>query len=308
MFPELDALWIDAARKVGIPVVRGGDAYVHFDGETLHISTDEHLDADDSLAQLILHELCHALVQGPHNLKVPDWGLDNTTDADVVNEDAAVRLQAHLLGFYGLRDRLYPTTPVRTLFDSLGPDALAPASDESSRLARIAALRAAQPPWRDALHAALEETVRFFGLPRHPISGHPLVADARSCGGCVWRTAGGSCRQAAGSRRVAPDARGCTRWEPAPDCQHCGACCRSAYDSVEVGRRDPAVKAQPGYIEDRGSYLVLRRAGDRCAALGGPDGGPFGCVIYADRPKTCRDFENGGRHCIDARRKVGLTA
>lgn len=307
MYPELDQIWIEAAARLGIRVQRGGDAYVHYDGETLHIATDEHLDEDDSLAQLIFHELCHALVQGPENLKVPDWGLDNTSDRDVVNEDGAVRLQAHLLGFYGLRDKLYPTTVVRELYDSLGTDALAPADDPGSQLARIAANWAAREPWRSTLRDALERTLAFFSPPLHPVSGHPLVGDGRRCDDCVWRTPGGLCRQAVSRMKIDTGEAACSRWEARPDCRDCGACCRSAYDSVEVGRRDPAVKAHPEYIEDHGSYLSLRRSGDRCAALEGPKGGPYQCAIYRDRPKTCRDFENGGRHCIDARRKVGLT-
>ena len=36
------------------------------------------LDADDSLAQLVLHEICHLLVQGPAHRDQNDWGLDNT--------------------------------------------------------------------------------------------------------------------------------------------------------------------------------------------------------------------------------------
>ncbi|MCE9579160.1 MAG: hypothetical protein K8W52_38915 [Deltaproteobacteria bacterium] len=109
------------------------------------------------------------------------------------------------------------------------------------------------------------------------------------------------------------------------DCQTCGACCRSAYDAVDVGPRDPAVKAQPGYVVDRGGgKLELRRAGDRCAALAGgeripiaaPPDSPdaprstttrYHCVIYDDRPRTCRDFTLGSGHCLTARRRVGLS-
>ncbi|MEP7112338.1 MAG: YkgJ family cysteine cluster protein, partial [Ilumatobacteraceae bacterium] len=44
---------------------------------TLLIGTDETLDADDSLAQMIFHEICHAIVAGPENFGSTDWGLDN---------------------------------------------------------------------------------------------------------------------------------------------------------------------------------------------------------------------------------------
>jgi hypothetical protein len=33
----------------------------------------------------------------------------------------------------------------------------------------------------------------------------------------------------------------------------------------------------------------------------------FHCVIYDDRPRTCRDFTLGSEHCLTARRRVGLT-
>src|SRR5947209_5941403 len=145
---ELSRIWIGAAEKIGIAVRRGGDAYVHWDGRALHIADDEHLDEDDTVAQLVLHEICHSLVEGPQAMWLPDWGLDNTTDRDAVKEEAAVRLQAHLLGAYGLRGTLFPTTSVRGFFESLGRDALAPVGAESARLARAAAVRAAQFPMR----------------------------------------------------------------------------------------------------------------------------------------------------------------
>lgn len=62
----LDELWLACAAEVGLRVRRTADAYASTDGRgTLSISTPEHLDADDCLAQMVFHELCHALVQGP---------------------------------------------------------------------------------------------------------------------------------------------------------------------------------------------------------------------------------------------------
>jgi Fe-S-cluster containining protein len=76
-----------------------------------------------------------------------------------------------------------------------------------------------------------------------------------------------------------------------------------------VSRRDPVVRARPAYIVDRGAYLEIRRDGDRCAALegGAPDQPRYHCAIYADRPRTCRDFTLGSEHCLTARRRVGLS-
>jgi len=61
----------------------------------------------------------------------------------------------------------------------------------------------------------------------------------------------------------------------------------------------------------------MKRNGDRCIALAGgveekkPDGTavfvPYACSIYADRPKSCQEFERHGEHCLTARRRVGLS-
>jgi Fe-S-cluster containining protein len=72
-----------------------------------------------------------------------------------------------------------------------------------------------------------------------------------------------------------------------------------------VKPRDPVVKKQPSFVVDRGTYLEIRRDGDRCAALQGE--ARYHCVIYDDRPKTCRDFTLGSAHCLTARRRVGLS-
>ena len=57
---------------------------------------------------------------------------------------------------------------------------------------------------------------------------------------------------------------------------------------------------------ERGTYLEIRRDGERCSAL---EVTPprYRCVIYDDRPKTCRDFTLGSAHCLTARRRVGLS-
>lgn len=297
----LDEIWIAAAAKLELPVVRGGDAYVHFDGRILHIATDEHLDADDTVAQLVFHELCHALVQGPAARHLADWGLDNTTDRDEEREKAAVRLQAHLTGAWGLRRHLYPTTPVRTFFEALGADAFA-GDDESAELARVAAERAAK--WAP-IHEALAESAATLELVRHR-NGFPL--GAQRCGECAWRSDGGLCRRAPRRLFVRAEEHGCAKFEPPFKCEACAACCRAAYDSVTVAPRDLVRVRHPELVIEREGYRELARAGDRCAALDGPQGGPWRCRIYDDRPRTCREFAAGGRHCLEARRRVGLTA
>jgi hypothetical protein len=298
----LDELWTAAARELDVPVMRGGDAYVHWDGRTLHIAADEHLDDDDTLAQLILHEICHWMSEGADSRALADWGLDNTDDRDAARELSAVRLQAHILGGWGLRKVLHPTTPVRSFYEALGDDAL-----ERDAMAHRAASLAAQAPFAPVLRRALAESARLLGLAHHPVSGRPLRGTG-DCAGCGWRTDGGWCRQ--GARRVAADSPACTAFETMPDCLACGACCREAYDTVDVSARE-AARIPPEWLHRREGRLHLRREGDRCAALDSPAASRleshYACRIYELRPRTCRDFERGGRHCLDARRRVGLT-
>jgi len=89
----LTEVWLGAARRIGLRVVRTPDAYAATDGGgTLAIGTEATLDADDSLAQMIFHELCHSLVEGEESFTRPDWGLDNTLEPDW-HEYACQRLQ-----------------------------------------------------------------------------------------------------------------------------------------------------------------------------------------------------------------------
>lgn len=324
----LDQVWLASARRIGLVVERGDDVYASTDGQrTLRIGSTPTLDPDDSLAQMIFHELCHSLVEGPESFAQPDWGLDNTGPRDEVREHACLRLQAHLGGRYGLRAFLAPTTEYRAFWDQLSADPLAPRREPSVTAAIIGAQRAEKPPWAPHLHAALAATAEIVARaaafaeattlfavhepapPPHAsgLAPWPAIEDRR-CGTCAWRGEDGSCRQADGAA-VASEWPACSRWEAALDCQACGACCRAAYHSVTVEPGDRMVRLHPQLIEDRGSYLEIRRRGDRCAALEGGETAdqPFACGIYPDRPETCRDFELGGENCLIARRRVGLS-
>jgi hypothetical protein len=325
--PAIEGIWVDAAARLGLRVVRTGDAYATSNGRgTIAIGVGEALDADDAVAQLIFHELCHAITQGPDALALPDWGLDNTTGRDVVREHACLRLQAHLADAYGLRALMAPTTEYRAYHDTLPDAALGDGDDPAIAVAREAAARADAPPWREPLEQALAATAAALKLPaRHPL-GLPLGPAAESCGTCAWLYVGGRgkgvarCRQAAPPNADGPRTErahpACARWEPPVDCATCGACCREAYHSVTVSVRDPVVWKQPALIERHGHRFEIRREGARCAALvdlraapGRADGERiFTCSIYEDRPQACRDFAAGGRHCLDARRRVGLSA
>jgi hypothetical protein len=338
----LAQVWLTAAHRIGLRIVRTPDAYATTDGSgTLAIGTDATLDPDDSLAQMIFHELCHSLVEGEQAFARPDWGMDNTGPDHDWREHACLRLQWVLTGRHGLGAVFAPTTDFRAFWDQLAGDVLADRADPSVQAAIAGLARVGQPPWAPALEQALaataqigEAAARFTepatasdgprslwlgvtppppphptGLPARVAAAGAATADAATCGTCAWRH-NARCRQA--NAKVDPAWPACERFEAALDCQTCGACCRAAYHSVEVARRDPIVKAHPQLILDRGSYLEVRRAGDRCAAL---EGGAiehgtatrYHCSIYDDRPRTCRDFTLGSAHCLTARRRVGLS-
>jgi hypothetical protein len=170
----LDQIWLTTAQRIGLRVERSGEVYASTDGAgTLRIGAGDTLDADDCLAQMILHELCHALVEGPGSFTRPDWGLENVDARDVAREHACLRTQATLAGRHGLRALLAPTTDYRAFYDQLAEDALAPLpanaalavpDDPSIALARAALARAHEPPWAPHLEAALRATQAIAGI------------------------------------------------------------------------------------------------------------------------------------------------
>ncbi|MCB9527555.1 MAG: hypothetical protein H6701_04010 [Myxococcales bacterium] len=155
----LDVIWLGVARKLGWQVVRSSEVYAAWDGErTLTLSTPEHLDPDDCLAQMILHEICHALVEGPDSPKQLDWGLYGFGDEDAVREHACHRLQAALADTVGLRVFFAVTTDWRPYYDALPADPLAPGDDPAIERARAAWARATSGPWAGPIFEGLALT------------------------------------------------------------------------------------------------------------------------------------------------------
>lgn len=153
------------ARGCGLRVERSAEVFASWDGAgTLRLARREDFDPDDSLAQLVLHELCHALVEGPDALARPDWGLCNRSDRDVVREHACHRVQAALTAPHGLRLLLAPTTEHRAYYDALPDDPLAAGDDPALPPAREGHARATHGPWADALRRGLEHSARLQEL------------------------------------------------------------------------------------------------------------------------------------------------
>jgi hypothetical protein len=160
--PEIDALWLACAGALGYDVVRSTACYAGYDGRTtLTLATRETLDEDDTVAQLLLHELCHAVIEGEAGEGLPDWGLDNTSDRDRVREDACLHLQAALADEQGLRAGLAPTSASLAYYGGIGADALA--GGGAALLAREAMAAPTGVRYLPRLRAALAFTRRAAG-------------------------------------------------------------------------------------------------------------------------------------------------
>lgn len=178
----LDALWIAAAQRIGLRVERSRAAYAASDGHgTLYVGRASDLDADDCLAQLIFHELCHSLIEGEAAFGRADWGLASDGTRDDARERACLRVQAALAGRFDLVELLAPTTEFRTFYDSLGSDPLEGAPPDEGRWAHAAWARAFEPPWAPHLERALEGTAGIVriamgtGAPEVDVEGAPTV-------------------------------------------------------------------------------------------------------------------------------------
>lgn len=350
----LALIWIACAEQVGFKVSRTSDAYATYDGNgTLLIGQADQLDPDDHLAQMILHELCHALVQGPSGERLTDWGLFNQGPvSDPWREHAALRVQAWLAASVGLRAFFAPTTDYRDRFwihlgeDPLGAVCLPGGLEDRSRTAAIHAIhRASLPRWKPALEAALLATQRVAQLVLqikaqgaddptskpamrslwHLVeartlphaSGQSWIANwtaSRTCMECAWSFSVGRalrCRRNPGIS-FASDSMACARFEDKAqlDCETCGACCREAFDTVELLPDDRPVWRYPEWVIKVDDRLKLRRLGGSCIALKSAEGSSspsYRCSIYRERPQTCRGFKAGGEACLEARQRLAIS-
>ncbi len=327
----VDLIWLQCVADCGLDVVVDPSVYASFDGRrTLSVCPPSDYDPDDSLAQLLLHELCHALVQGPAGRRTVDWGLDNTDDdASALQEHACHRLQAALLDRHGLRDVLAVTTDWRPYWDALPDDPLAHGDDPAIARARDAWADARRGPWSGPIDRALRATADIADLlrsqsddqslwararPRHPRTRRALHGDPTlTCGACAWRTQDGRCLAASDHDEqgplVADDDPACLQFEvphTASDCGTCGACCHRGFHAVAFGVDEPlAASPPPEAIPDPEVGYLLPRPDGRCVLL--QAGTPWRCARYAARPQACRDFAVDGVHCLTARRRVGLS-
>ncbi|MBT6179163.1 MAG: hypothetical protein HOI23_18105 [Deltaproteobacteria bacterium] len=155
----LDLIWTNTAKQLGMKLTRSSEVFAAWDGkETLTIGSPEDLDADDSLAQMIFHEICHAIVQGPGSMSQENWGLNNTDGRDDLREMACIRLQAALAENFGLKEFFAVTTDWRSYHDSLPSNPLTGDDDPALEIALEAHRRATSGPWAESISAALRAT------------------------------------------------------------------------------------------------------------------------------------------------------
>ena len=331
----VDLIWLRAAADLGLEVQRSAEVYAAYDGKgTLTVSVADDFDADDSLAQMIFHEICHWLVSGIHARDRPDWGLSNTSKRDLVYEFACHRLQAKLSTPFGLREFMAVTTDWRHYWDALPEDPLQDGDDPAIAIAQSGFQLARSQPFESVLTrslsatAAIADAVRGIATTtslwnatrtRHRLGSPLSESETLRCGSCAWAIFGKSglrCRQHKPPGKTAPpvssDEQACDRWEQiltADDCASCGACCRQGFDRVEVTARDPFRKLHPELVQLHDGEHIVPRPGGICVALDG-DGAaatPYRCRHYATRPRNCQDFEVAGDACLLARRRVGLS-
>ena len=131
---SLDQVFVDVADAFGFGVARESGAFISYQGDGLiRIAPYAELDPDDTLAQMIVHELCHYFVEGDASRTQWDWGLVNDRPDDEPSELAAICAQAGLLDRFRLRQTLAPTTDYRFEYDRLPADLIGDGTREASR-------------------------------------------------------------------------------------------------------------------------------------------------------------------------------
>ncbi|MDP2314979.1 MAG: hypothetical protein Q8P41_18915 [Pseudomonadota bacterium] len=175
----LDLVWLATARRLGLRVRRNPAIFSATDGTgLLELGPFDTLDADDTTAQMILHELCHWITNGLETFHDRDWGFALDAELDW-REHSCLRLQAGLTERYGLRGMLAPTSQFRDYYDCIPTDVLAPIDDSERErdvcaLAKVALERAAGAPWVEPMTAAFVATAHM----RDALA--PLLADHAS--------------------------------------------------------------------------------------------------------------------------------
>ena len=164
-----ELIWLSTAERLGMHIRRSPLVFSATDGTgRLQLSTRDDLDADDSLAQMLLHEICHWCTNGLETFTDRDWGfaLDGPTDP---REHAALRLQAWLADQVGLRTMFGPTGIYRQYYNRIPNDPRTPIDTSEweacvCEAARAAIERIQCPPWDPHVLEAMKATAKLRTL------------------------------------------------------------------------------------------------------------------------------------------------
>jgi Fe-S-cluster containining protein len=100
------------------------------------------------------------------------------------------------------------------------------------------------------------------------------------------------------------------RSEHEPQCDLCGACCKTfpVLVSIRDAEREPRILDEARCLEpwqqrEEWNYQLHPLPFlNGCCFLGGDDR----CTVYSTRPSVCRRFQAGSEECHEARARLGL--
>ena len=173
----LELVWLTTAKRLGLYIRRSPLVFSATDGTgRLQLSTRDDLDADDCLAQMVLHEICHWCTNGEETALERDWGfaLDGPTDP---REHAALRLQAWLADQVNLRTMFGPTGIYRQYYNRIPSDPTEPINEDEWEnhvvtVAKQAIERIQTTPWHPHVLRAMEATAHLRSLVTPFIDGY----------------------------------------------------------------------------------------------------------------------------------------
>lgn len=158
-----DLIWLATAKRLGLVIRRDPTIFSKTLGDgVLWLGPRDDLDPDDTLAQMLFHELCHWFTNGIDTLGAADWGFD-LGDEDDPLEFGCLRLQAWLADRHGLRSMFGPTGKFRGYFDRIPADPLQPLDASKSEaeiidIAKRAIATSQLEPHQGIVDAALAAT------------------------------------------------------------------------------------------------------------------------------------------------------
>ncbi len=166
----LELIWLSCCKQLGLHIRRDPDIFSMTDGTgLLALGPRSDLDPDDTVCQMVFHELCHWITNGTDTFFERDWGFEVGADLDH-REHACQRLQAALADPHGLRDVMAPTGLFRQYYDQIPANPFAPIEGDEAweteviRIAEEAYERANQAPFADPIQQALRATASLREL------------------------------------------------------------------------------------------------------------------------------------------------